>query len=64
MLRRLWLRRGFIWLGQASATVQKAQWRLTVQLVNWMVAVNADSGQLMQGLLPTNLHDDVEAKVS
>jgi len=51
------------WLAQASATVQKAQWLLTVQLVNRLCAVNARSGQLMKGLLPVNLHDVEAAKV-
>jgi hypothetical protein len=43
--------------------VQKAQWKLTVQLVNRLGAVNARSGQLMKGLLPINLHDVEAAKV-
>jgi hypothetical protein len=37
--------------------VQKAQWKLTVQLVNRLGAVNARSGQLMEGMLPVNLHE-------
>jgi hypothetical protein len=51
------------WLAQASATVQKAQWKLTVQLVNRLGAVNARSRQLMTGLLPINLHDVEASKV-
>jgi len=43
---------------QVGNALQKAQWRLTVQLVNRLGAVNAHSGQLMKaGLLPTNLHN-------
>ena len=36
---------------QTSATVQKAQWKLSVQLVNRMGAVNPHSGQLVKGLV-------------
>jgi hypothetical protein len=43
--------------------VQKAQWKLTVQLVNRLGAVNARSGQLMKGLLPINLHEVEASKV-
>jgi hypothetical protein len=52
------------WLAQASATdVQKAQWKLTVQLVNRLGAVNARSGQLMKGMLPVNLHEVKGSKI-
>jgi hypothetical protein len=45
--------------------VQKAQWKLTVQLVNRLGAVNARSEQLISIThLPTiNLHDVEAAKV-
>jgi len=44
-----------IWLTQASAVVQKAQFVLTGRLVGQMQAVNSKTGQLIPSLLPVQL---------
>ena len=46
----------YTWVTQASATVQKAQWRLTQRLAALLQTTNPKSGQIMTWLQPLQSH--------